>query len=78
MTEQEIKEKALDYIDMFLTEADVWGFSADKINDWAEYAKSLVFQICGIVDFVKYLVKYLDEKDCAEEIDDKDLNNYVI
>ena len=78
MTEQEIKEKALDYIDMFLTEADVWGFSADKMDDWAEYAKSLVFQICGVVDFVKYLVKHSDEEDCAEEIDDKDLNNYVI
>ena len=81
MTEQEIKAKALDFIDMFMMEADVRSFSADKMDDWAEYAKSLVFQICGVVDFVKYLVKHINEEDCNEEneeIEEKDLDKYVI
>ena len=81
MTEQEIKAKALDFIDMFLMEADVWSFSADKIDQWDEYAKSLIFQICGVVDFAKHLVKHMNEEDCNEEneeINENDLDKYVI
>ena len=81
MTEQEIKANALDFIDMFLMEADVWGFSADKIDQWDEYAKSLIFQICGVVDFAKHLVKHMNEEDCTEkigEIEENDLDKYVI
>ena len=78
MNDQEMKAKAFDYINTFLTEADVWSFSADKIEEWNEYAKSLIFQICGTVDFVEYLVKQMEKEDCTEEIDEKDTGLYII